>query len=355
MMSPVSQIPPDRQGVPTGDLTDRPGIGQIDISVVIPAYYGASTIADCLESVERATAGRRREIIVVESSGDETAGIVRRRFPGVVLICSETRLTAGGARNRGAAEARGRLVFFTDQDCTVPSDWIERLERHLDDPSIGAAGGAVGIRNLSNLSGCALYFLEFLYHFPGNGPPRRDRNFLIGCNSVYRAAALQVVRFPDQTLGEDVLFSHQLRRHGFSVVYDPRIEVRHQNREGWGEFFHYNREMGHAAASYHMVLRYWWVASFLRIPILVFLAPVVILPSIALRLIRSRVSYFFRFLLLSPMCLLGNLIWASGFRRRGLETRGTSRDVLDDAPQPEPEREGGHLAGTRPRDNTVSY
>ena len=78
---------------------------------------------------------------MVESSGDATAEIVRRRFPDVVLICSETRLSAGGARNRGAAAAGGPLVFFTDQDCIVPVDWIDRLGRHLDDPSVGAAGG----------------------------------------------------------------------------------------------------------------------------------------------------------------------------------------------------------------------
>jgi glycosyltransferase involved in cell wall biosynthesis len=42
---------------------------------------GAHTIADCLASVERATRGRDREIIVVESSGDATAEIVLATLP----------------------------------------------------------------------------------------------------------------------------------------------------------------------------------------------------------------------------------------------------------------------------------
>jgi GT2 family glycosyltransferase len=49
--------------------TDDP----VDISVVIPAYHGAATIAACLASVLRATEGRRAEIIVVDSSGDLSA------------------------------------------------------------------------------------------------------------------------------------------------------------------------------------------------------------------------------------------------------------------------------------------
>jgi GT2 family glycosyltransferase len=294
----------------------RPDSAEVDISIVIPAYFGAGTIADCLESVKRATSGRRSEIIVVESSGDATREIVRRRFPEVMLIESPVRLSAGGARNLGTTRARGGLIAFTDQDCIVPPDWIDQLERHLADSSVAGAGGAVGIRNPSNLSGCALYFLEFLNHFPRNGSPRRSHHFLVGCNNAYRANVLRVVQFPDQTLAEDVLFCHDLRSHGFELVYDPQIEVRHHNRAGWGEFFAYNREMGRASANYHQLLRLWWAVPFLRLPVLVYGAPAIILPKIALRLARSRWSYFFRFVMLLPMCLLGNLVWADGFRQQ---------------------------------------
>jgi GT2 family glycosyltransferase len=294
----------------------------MDISVVIPAYFGAPTIAVCLQSVIAATAGRSCQIIVVESSGDGTAAIVREQFPQVVLICSEQRLTAGNARNRGAAAARGRLVFFTDQDCTVPRDWIDRLEAHMRDPHVGGAGGSVGMKNPGNLSGSALYFLEFLHHFPTGGSPRRNDNFLVGCNSVYRNEALKTVRFPDRTLGEDVIFSHDLQRAGFDIIYDPQIEVLHHNRKGWGEFFSYNRKMGNSAAVYHSVVRRRWVAPFFEAPLLAFFSPAVILPAIARDLLRSRLSYFFLYTLLLPMCLLGNLVWAGGFREQVLATRG---------------------------------
>ena len=304
-----------------GDGVSRFGDSDVEISVVIPAYHGERTIADCLRSVVQATASRRSEIIVVESSGDNTAAIVRDQFPDVVLIRSAERLSAGAARNRGAAAARGRIVFFTDQDCVVPPDWIASLEAHLRDSSVGAAGGSVGIRNPSNLSGCAVYFLEFLRHFPSGGKPRRDDNFLVGCNSVYRAEALQTVRFPDLTLGEDVIFSHALQSAGFGVVYDPRIEVRHYNREGWAQFFEYNRKMGSSAAVYHGVVQRWWARPFFEAPLLAYFAPAAVLPSIAFDLFRSRPGYFLRFLMVLPMCLAGNLVWAHAFRQQILKTR----------------------------------
>jgi GT2 family glycosyltransferase len=311
---------------------EDPSSAAPDISVVVPAFDGERTIADCLESIVRATLGRRREIIVADSSTDRTPEIVRQRFPGVVLIRSETRLSAGAARNLGSTAARGRLIFFTDQDCVVPADWVDQMEEHFRDPTVHGVGGAVGIRNLSSASGCALYFLEFLNHFPGGGLPRRDDNFLVGCNCAYRAEVIRAVRFPDGTLGEDILFSSQLHARGFHTVYDSRIEVLHQNREGWQEFFSYNDKMGRAAARYHSVLKLWWAMPVLRFSSLAFGAPLAVLPSIARDLLRSRRSYLLRFVLLAPACLLGNLVWANGFRRQLRAMRGGAAALAADAP-----------------------
>jgi GT2 family glycosyltransferase len=165
------------------------------------------------------------------------------------------------------------------------------------------------------MSGWAVYFLEFLTHFPVRRRPERNGNFLVGCNSGYRASMLRSVGFPDQTLGEDVLFSRRIQESGFDVVYDPGIEVLHHNRQGWGEFFAYNRKMGQSAAAYHRELRRWWIGPFFRFPVLTFVAPLVILPTVAMRLLRARWLYLTRFLLLAPMCLAGNLVWAAAFRR----------------------------------------
>jgi GT2 family glycosyltransferase len=328
------------------------GKRKVDISVVVPSYNGAGTIRICLESVERAVRGRRAEIIVVDSSTDATPAIVREDFPAVTLIRSDERLSAGAARNRGSAAARGRLIFFTDQDCVVPHDWIDRMAAHLADPAVSGVGGSIGIRNISSASGNALYFLEFLNQFPGRGRVRADHPFLIGCNSAYRRTVLQAARFPDQTLGEDVLFGHELRKRGLRTLYDPRIEVLHENREGWRAFFRYNRRIGEAAAAYHAVLGLGWAAPFLRYPTLAFAAPAAVLPCIALHLLRSRPGYLLRFVALLPMCLLGNLAWATGFRRQArlLRAQRAPRAPRPAASRFARSRNGsGNLQHTEPR------
>ena len=303
-----------------------------EISIVVPTYNGERTVVDCLRSVRAAVGDRYAEIIVSDSSTDSTADLIAQQFPEVRLLRSKTRMSAGAARNRGAAASCGRLLFFTDQDCVVPSDWLTRLEAHLSDPSIDGVGGAVGIRNPTSASGCALYFLEFLYHFPARRDPQRDTTFLVGCNAAYRAHVLRAVSFPDQTIGEDVLFGRQVRHHGFHTLYDPTLEVLHQNKEGWRTFFAYNHRMGQASADYQHALGRRSGAIALRYPALAFGAPIVILPSIARRLMSSHRSYFRRFSVVAPMCLVGNLCWATGFwtQARARAAAARNGDVAGD-------------------------
>jgi hypothetical protein len=204
----------------------------------------------------------------------------------------------------------------------VPSDWIARLENGISKiPSVGAAGGAGGHSQSLQLERLRGVFSRVPETFPGNGPPRRDENFLVGCNSAFSCG-----RSPESELsGPDTW----RRRSPLARAAPPQVwrRVRPAERSAasqprrLGEFFNTTARWA-LGGSYHHVLLRWWAAPFLRIPD-------VGVPGArgdpAVHRARSRPvsrwSYFFRFLLLSPMCLLGNLAWAGAFRRQVLEMR----------------------------------
>ena len=286
------------------------------ISVVIPAWHGYQTLAACLHSIRKAARAWRIEVLVVESSGDRARELIREQFPEVRLIVPAGRLQVGAARNTGLAQATGEVVFFVDQDCTVPEDWFDRLLPLFGDTSVGAVGGSIGVRNPRNLSGMGVYFLEFFRHFPGSGPVRDCEEFLLGCNLAVRRSSYPDVQFPERTLGEDVLYSEALRRSGFRLLFVPETTVLHWNRSGWREFFRYNRCMGQAAADYHRTLRSRLIRPFLAFPLLFLLTPPVNCLLIFWRLLRARSGMLPLFLLLSPMCLIGNFWWAIACCRR---------------------------------------
>jgi glycosyltransferase involved in cell wall biosynthesis len=90
------------------------------VSVVIPVYNAAATIARALDSVLAQTYAPLVEIIIVDDgSTDDTAQVVRTAYPMVTLLPQENRGNAG-ARNRGVAAATGEIITFLDAD----DEWL---------------------------------------------------------------------------------------------------------------------------------------------------------------------------------------------------------------------------------------
>lgn len=101
-------------------LQDREG--RPTVSAVIPAYNAAETIGRALDSVYAQTYGGPIEIVVVDDgSEDDTADIVRTRYPDVKLVHQQNRGLAG-ARNTGVRAARHSVVAFLDSD----DEWYPR-------------------------------------------------------------------------------------------------------------------------------------------------------------------------------------------------------------------------------------
>ena len=85
------------------------------ISVIIPSYNEVKDIKGALESLLGQSTALDFEILVVDSSEDGTAELVRRYAPRVRLEYSPTRLSCGEARNRGLAIARGEKTRLISQ------------------------------------------------------------------------------------------------------------------------------------------------------------------------------------------------------------------------------------------------
>ena len=106
------------------------------VSVVIPTYNNAGTLAQAIQSVLAQTYGEIDVVVVDDGSTDGTPEVMRE-FPGVRYL----RQANGGlpaARNAGIAATRGELIAFLDSD-----DWWEpekiaaQVERLRATPEVG--------------------------------------------------------------------------------------------------------------------------------------------------------------------------------------------------------------------------
>ena len=103
-----------------------------DVSVIIPAYRAAGTIARALESVARQTL-RPREVIVVDDGSDDgttAAAEACRALLGDIrlTVLHQKHAGAGAARNRGIEASTSTYVAFLDAD----DEWMpEKLARTM--------------------------------------------------------------------------------------------------------------------------------------------------------------------------------------------------------------------------------
>lgn len=101
------------------------------LSVVVPARDAAATIGACLDSVFAQTRVPDEVVVVDDGSGDATADIAASYAPRVRVL-RQTRRGAAAARNAGAAQTAGDLLFFCDADLLLEPRLFERLEGALE-------------------------------------------------------------------------------------------------------------------------------------------------------------------------------------------------------------------------------
>lgn len=100
------------------------------ISIIIPTYQHATTIARCLESILVQTR-RADEIVVVNDGSTDATSDVLNGFRERILVIDQENMGGNVARNVGFRASSGDLVLFCDADLIMRPNMLERLEKAL--------------------------------------------------------------------------------------------------------------------------------------------------------------------------------------------------------------------------------
>ena len=115
-----------------------------DVAVIVVTYNMAGTLKGCIKSLLDQTAPNFRLIIINDASTDNTEDTVNSfSDKRIYYKRNDKHLGIAASRNRGLAELKNeKIVFFTDADCCVESDWIKEGVKAFDsDLSIVAVEG----------------------------------------------------------------------------------------------------------------------------------------------------------------------------------------------------------------------
>jgi N-acetylglucosaminyl-diphospho-decaprenol L-rhamnosyltransferase len=114
----------------------------VDVSVCIANWNCRAMLRDCLQSLHGQSQGVRLETIVVDNgSSDGAADMVACEFPEVILVRNASNRGFSCANNQAARQARGRYLFFLNNDTVVPEETLATLMHYLEvHPQVGIVG-----------------------------------------------------------------------------------------------------------------------------------------------------------------------------------------------------------------------
>jgi GT2 family glycosyltransferase len=160
--------------------------------------------------------------VIVAFDGSTPSADVPAQLDGVGArsVVLDARGGPGAARNRGAAEARGAFLAFTEDDCVPEPDWLERVAARLTrDPRIDVIVGATlspGGRPTRRPDGVHPHYL------PTNLFVRRELFQRVGGYCVEFFDAARGIYFR-----EDSDFGFTLEEAGAQVAIEPSARVIH--------------------------------------------------------------------------------------------------------------------------------
>ncbi len=125
---------------------------QVEVSVVIPVFNGAQSIAGVVQRVQQTFANRLHEIILVDDgSADNSAAVC-------ASLCTQANVTLVRlARNfgehnavlAGLAQTRGQFVAVLDDDAQNPPEELPRMLEHLEREQLDVVYGRYAERQHS--------------------------------------------------------------------------------------------------------------------------------------------------------------------------------------------------------------
>ena len=98
-----------------------------DVTVAISVYNSEEHIGSCIKSILAQTISKFEVLVVEDPPFDRTDKIIALfKDNRIRYFRNQIKLGLSGSRNKGLELAKGKYVFFTDDDCVVSPNWIER-------------------------------------------------------------------------------------------------------------------------------------------------------------------------------------------------------------------------------------
>lgn len=228
-----------------------------DVSIVILNYNSAAFLEKCLNSIRKSSLrGLSIETLVIDNaSKDQSAAMVRQRFPEVSLIVSRKNKGFAGGNNLARNKVTGKYILFLNPDTELGEDTIYKVHSFMEaNEEVGVASCKLVLANgrldysahrgfptpanaffyfftpLARIFPRVKLFTGYTQAWKLSDPNPHEVDAVSGAFFFVRKAAADEVGWWDEDYfwyGEDLEFCYCLKEKGWKVIYLPGVSILH--------------------------------------------------------------------------------------------------------------------------------
>ncbi|HEY7648341.1 MAG TPA: glycosyltransferase family 2 protein [Methylomirabilota bacterium] len=207
----------------------------LSLSMIVPVYNNPGDLRECLSTLAGQFTPDMEIIVVDDASTDDTASVASGL--GARVIRLEKNSGPAAARNAGARQARGDILFFVDADVIVAPRTVERiLKIFAARPDVAAVFGSYDAE--PRAPGVVSRYRNLLHHYVHQHGQADASTFWAGCGAIRRDTFRAVGGFDDERFPrpsiEDIELGQRLRRAGHRILLDKTIQGTHLKRWSLG-------------------------------------------------------------------------------------------------------------------------
>jgi GT2 family glycosyltransferase len=225
-------------------------VGPVRVSAIVTTWNAAEVLGRCLASLERQVVTGGFETIVVDNaSTDGTRELLAQRAERLHVVTNDHNAHYSGGNNRGAAAARGTVLFFLNPDTELLDPYaLDRLAAAVEQPGVGIAGPMLVNPDGSLQPSCAAHPSLLRALVIGSGLQRLLPNTLLlridperwshdrpvevgwvkGAAIAIRADLFAALDgFWPAVYGQEEDLAYRAQRRGFRVRFEPSVRVMH--------------------------------------------------------------------------------------------------------------------------------
>lgn len=238
----------------------------MEASVVVPTYNRPDSLKRAVNSILEQTIEDIELIVVDDGSKDEKQIDFLEEIDNIpsIRVIRQGNEGPAAARNAGWRAAKSHIVLFTDDDCVVPKNWVQRiLKAYNGNENIAGVGGPLSppesLVKTNIFARYDKYKNCYVYGLPDKPVLGRESVPVGGtANMSYRREVLSSVNGFDESFpiaaGEDADLKKRITNDGHELHYIP-LAVTHIKsftlgsfisqsiRRGRGEY-HFQRKHG---------------------------------------------------------------------------------------------------------------